>query len=232
MRSTDELKALIYDELFALKDEKYGDFNAKLIPNIAREDIIGVRMPKIRELAKKLDYDEAAPWFDELPHRYLEENTLQGIYISGMKSRRECLERLEQFLPFVDNWAVCDTMNPKILSKDKSRFIGEIKSWIKSKHIYTARFGIGMLMRYFLDDDFKDEYLDLVSELRSEEYYLNMMIAWYFATALAKQWDAASKYIKEQKLSKWTHNKAVQKAIESRRLTTLQKEYLRKLKIK
>ena len=149
-----------------------------------------------------------------------------------MKSQEDCLFRLEEFLPYIDNWASCDIMNPKVLAKDKERFLACIKSWIKSKHLYTSRFGMEMLMSYFLDDEFKVEYLELPATVKSEEYYLNMMIAWFFATALAKQWESAITYLEDNRLSKWTHNKTIQKAIESYRISPEQKEYLRGLKIK
>ena len=149
-----------------------------------------------------------------------------------MKSQEECLSGLDEFLPYVDNWATCDIINPKVLAKDKAKFLTCIKSWIKSDYLYTSRFGIEMLMSYYLDEEFRSEYLELVAVVKSEEYYLNMMIAWFFATALAKQWESAIGYIEEKRLSKWTHNKTIQKAIESYRISPEQKEYLRGLKIK
>lgn len=222
----------IRNRLMDLKDEEYKAFNSKLIPNVDESLVIGVRVPALRKLEKELRTEELGDWLSDLPHKYLEENTLHGIVISNMKSQEECLLRLEEFLPYIDNWASCDIMNPKVLAKDKERFLACIKSWIKSEHLYTSRFGMEMLMSYFLDDDFKVEYLELPASVKSEEYYLNMMIAWFFATALAKQWDSAIVYLENNRLSKWTHNKTIQKAIESYRISPEQKEYLRGLKIK
>ena len=222
----------IRNRLMNLKDEEYKAFNSKLIPNVDESLVIGVRVPALRKLEKELRTEDLGDWLSDLPHKYLEENTLHGIVISNMKSQEECLLRLEEFLPYIDNWASCDIMNPKVLAKDKERFLACIKSWIKSEHLYTSRFGMEMLMSYFLDDDFKEEYLELPASVKSEEYYLNMMIAWFFATALAKQWESAITYLEDNRLSKWTHNKTIQKAIESYRICPEQKEYLRGLKIK
>ena len=222
----------IRNRLMDLKDDKYKEFNSKLIPNIDESLVIGVRVPLLRKLEKELRTEDLGDWLSDLPHKYLEENTLHGIVISNMKSQEDCLLRLEEFLPYIDNWATCDIINPKILAKDKDGFLSCIKSWISSEHIYTSRFGMEMLMSYFLDDEFKTEYLELPAEVKSEEYYLNMMIAWFFATALAKQWEASVVYLEEQRLSKWTHNKTIQKAIESYRISPERKEYLRGLKIK
>lgn len=222
----------IRNRLMDLKDEEYKAFNSKLIPNVDERLVIGVRVPALRKLEKELRTEDLGDWLSDLPHKYLEENTLHGIIISNMKSQEDCLLRLEEFLPYIDNWATCDIINPKILAKDKDGFLSCIRSWIKSKHLYTSRFGMEMLMSYFLDNEFKTEYLELPAEVKSEEYYLNMMIAWFFATALAKQWEASVVYLEEQRLSKWTHNKTIQKAIESYRISPEQKEYLRGLKIK
>lgn len=222
----------IRNRLMDLKDEEYKAFNSKLIPNVDESLVIGVRVPALRKLEKELRTEDLGDWLSDLPHKYLEENTLHGIVISNMKSQEECLLRLEEFLPYIDNWASCDIMNPKVLAKDKERFLACIKSWIKSEHLYTSRFGMEMLMSYFLDDDFKEEYLELPASVKSEEYYLNMMIAWFFATALVKQWESAIVYLENNRLSKWTHNKTIQKAIESYRISPEQKEYLRGLKIK
>lgn len=222
----------IRNRLMDLKDEEYKAFNSKLIPNVDESLVIGVRVPALRKLEKELRTEDLGNWLSDLPHKYLEENTLHGIVISNMKSQEECLLRLEEFLPYIDNWASCDIMNPKVLAKDKERFLACIKSWIKSEHLYTSRFGMEMLMSYFLDDDFKEEYLELPASVKSEEYYLNMMIAWFFATALAKQWESAITYLEDNRLSKWTHNKTIQKAIESYRISPEQKEYLRGLKTK
>lgn len=222
----------IRKKLMELKDEGYRDFNSKLIPNVDKNLVIGVRIPALRKLEKELRTEDLGDWLSDLPHKYLEENTLHGIVISNMKSQEDCLFRLEEFLPYIDNWATCDIINPKVFAKDKAKFLACIRSWIRSEHLYTSRFGMEMLMSYFLDDEFKEEYLELPASVKSEEYYLNMMIAWFFATALAKQWDSAIVYLENNRLSKWTHNKTIQKAIESYRISPEQKEYLRGLKLK
>lgn len=222
----------IRNRLMDLKDEEYKAFNSKLIPNVDESLVIGVRVPALRKLEKELRTEDLGDWLSNLPHKYLEENTLHGIVISNMKSQEDCLFRLEEFLSYIDNWGTCDIINPKILAKDKTKFLACIRSWIRSGHLYTSRFGMEMLMSYFLDDDFKAEYLELPASVKSEEYYLNMMIAWFFATALAKQWESAITYLEDNRLSKWTHNKTIQKAIESYRISPEQKEYLRGLKIK
>lgn len=222
----------IRNRLMDLKDEEYKAFNSKLIPNVDESLVIGVRIPALRKLEKELRAEDLGDWLSDLPHKYLEENTLHGIVISNMKSQEDCLFSLEEFLPYIDNWATCDIINPKVLAKDKAKFLACIRSWISSEHIYTSRFGMEMLMSYFLDDEFKEEYLELPASVKSEEYYLNMMIAWFFATALAKQWESAIVYLENNRLSKWTHNKTIQKAIESYRISPEQKEYLRGLKIK
>lgn len=223
----------ITDRLFELKDDKYADFSSKLTPNIDRISIIGVRVPDVRKLAKEYIKDEESKVFlNTLPHKYFDENMLHGLLISEIKDYEECIIKIEKFLPFVDNWAVCDIMSPKIFAKNTDKLIDKIKEWLKSNKVYTCRFGIGMLLKYYLDDNFKSEYLKLVSNIKSEEYYINMMIAWFFATSLCKQWDDTIKYLEENKLDKWVHNKTIQKAIESYRITNEQKEYLKSLKLK
>ena len=223
----------ITDRLFELKDDKYADFSSKLTPNIDRISIIGVRVPDVRKLAKEYIKDEESKVFlNTLPHKYFDENMLHGLLISEIKDYEECIIKIEKFLPFVDNWAVCDIMSPKIFAKNTDKLIDKIKEWLKSNKVYTCRFGIGMLLKYYLDDNFKSEYLKLVSNIKSEEYYINMMIAWFFATSLCKQWDDTIKYLEENKLDKWVHIKTIQKAIESYRITNEQKEYLKSLKLK
>ena len=223
----------IEKELFKLQDKKYKEFQIKLIPTTSPENIIGVRTPDLRNLAKDLikenNYKE---FLNELPHKYFDEKQLHAFIISGLKDYNECINYINEFLPYVDNWATCDQMSPKIFRKHHDKLFKDIKVWLKSKKTYTIRFGIGMLMEHYLDEDFKEEYLELVSKIRSEEYYVNMMIAWYFATALAKQHDKTINYIENNKLDKWVHNKTIQKAIESYRITNEQKEYLRSLKNK
>ena len=221
----------IQKELFALQDVSYGDFQAKLVPNIPREMFIGVRIPEARKLAKRLaKYPEASKFMRDLPHKYYDENILHALLISEMKDYDACIVEVDKFLPYVDNWAVCDILSPKIFKKNRTALLEKIKEWSASVKTYTCRFGIEMLMSYFLDDDFKPEYLEIPVSVHSEEYYVRMMIAWFFATALSKQWDTAIKYIEDHRLDAWTHNKAIQKARESRRITPKQKEYLKSLK--
>ncbi len=215
------------------KDEEYAAFQVKLTPGILLENCIGVRVPNIRNIAKEIykegGYDE---FLESLPHKYYDENMLHGAIISEIKDYDECIKRLESFLPFVDNWAVCDTMSPKAFKKNKDRLIEQIKQWSTSEHLYTKRFGIDMLLKHFLDDEFKPEHLEIPAAIQSEEYYMRMMIAWYFATALAKQWDATIPYIEQNRLDKWTHNKTIQKAKESYRITAEQKILLSSLRLK
>ncbi len=221
------------DKLYELQDENYADFNSKLIPNVPREKIIGVRIPDARKLAKQMVQDDVCENFlDNLPHNYFDENILHAIIISQCKDYKKCIELCEDFLPYVDNWAVCDILSPKIFKKNRDKLIFSIKKWASSKETYTCRFGIGMLMAHFLDEDFDPKYLKMVAEIHSDEYYVNMMIAWFFATALAKKWDYAIEYLKDKNLDKFTHNKSIQKACESRRITNEQKLYLKGLKVK
>ncbi len=221
----------IKNELFKLQDKKYRDFQAKLIPTVDSNNIIGVRTPELRDFAKKLVKDNSyISFLDSLPHKYFDENQLHAFIISELKDYDECIRYINRFLPYVDNWATCDQMSPKVFKKNHDSLLNQIKVWIKSKKTYTIRFGIGMLMQHYLDDDFKPEYLKLVSSIKSNEYYVNMMIAWYFSTALTKQYEFAISFIENQKLDIWTHNKTIQKTIESYRITTEQKEYLRTLK--
>lgn len=222
----------IRKKLFELQDKKYRDFQCRLIPTLESTTIIGVRTPELRRYAKELvKQKEMQNFLHFLPHQYFEENQLHAFMISEIKDNKQCLEELNQFLPFVDNWATCDQLSPKVFKKNRSELIDQIKQWVCSDRTYTVRFGIGMLLEHFLDDDFDPIYLEMVSKISSEEYYIRMMIAWYFATALAKQYTKALLYIEEQKLDIWTHNKTIQKAVESRRITLEQKEYLRRLKI-
>ena len=221
----------IKEELFKLQDKKYQVLQKKIIPNVDPNTIIGVRTPELRIYAKKLvKENNYSSFLNELPHKYFDENQLQAFIISELKDYDECISYINRFLPYVDNWATCDQMSPKIFKKYKKELIKEIKKWIKSKKTYTIRFGIGMLMQYYLDDDFKEEYLELVSSINSDEYYVNMMIAWYFATALAKQYESTIPYIENNVLDTWTHNKTIQKSVESYRITLEQKEYLKGLK--
>lgn len=221
----------IQKELFALRDISYGDFHAKLVPNIPRELLIGVRVPEARKLAKRLAKEpEASEFLKDLPHKYYDENILHALLISEMKDYDACIVAIDEFLSYIDNWAVCDILSPKIFKEHKTSLLEKIKEWSASDKTYTCRFGLEMLMSYFLDNDFKPDYLEITTSVHSEEYYVRMMIAWFFATALAKQWDASIKYIEDNRLDTWTHNKAIQKAKASRRITPKQKEYLKALK--
>jgi len=188
-------------------------------------------VPKIRALAKQIKND-TGDFLEKLPHKYYEENNLHALLVSQIPDFDECIEKLNRFLPYVDNWATCDIMSPKSFKKNKEKLLLQIENWIKSGHTYTIRFGIEMLMTHFLDDDFDEKYLEQVSLIKSDEYYINMMIAWYFATALAKKWDFAVKYLEDARLSQWVHNKTIRKAVESYRITEKQKEYLKTLIIK
>ncbi len=223
----------IKEELFRHQDKKYRDFQAKLIPNIDSNTIIGVRTPDVRSLAKKMiKEDNYKSFLEALPHTYYEENLLHFFIVSLIKDFNECIKETERFLPYVDCWPVSDQATPITFKKNHDKLLSYIKKWIKSKHIYTARFGIRMLMNEFLDDDFKEEYLLLVASIKSDDYYLKMMISWFFATSLAKQYDKTIIYLENKKLDKWIHNKTISKAIESYRITNSQKEYLKKLKRK
>lgn len=221
----------ITEELFALQDVAYADFQAKLTPNIPRERFIGVRVPEARKLAKRLAQEpEAAIFLRDLPHTYYDENILHSLLLSEMKDYDACVAAVDAFLPYVDNWAVCDILSPKIFKKHKAALLEKIKEWSASKKTYTCRFGIEMLLSHFLDEDFKPAYLEIPASVHREEYYVRMMMAWFFATALAKQWDATIDYLEDCRLDPWTHNKTIQKARESGRITPKQKEYLKTLK--
>ena len=223
----------ITESLFELRDEEYAKFQAKLTPSVDPELFIGVRVPNVRKLAKLLKNDsDAQAFLRELPHKYYDENMLHGLLISEIKDFDKAIEETNRFLPYIDNWAVCDIMSPKVFKKHKAELIDSIRKWVSSSETYTIRFGIEMLMSHYLDDDFRAEYLDIPAVIRSEEYYVNMMIAWFFATALAKQWESTIPYIENNRLDKWTHNKTIQKAVESYRITDEQKMYLKTLKTK
>ena len=221
----------IIEDLLKLQDNKYKEFQSKLIPTSNIDAFIGVRTPELRNYAKDLiKTNSYKDFINELPHKYFDENQLHAFIISELKDYDECIKNINIFLPYVDNWATCDQMSPKIFKKNKDKLIEEINKWIKSSKTYTIRFGIGMLMQYYLDEGFKKDYLKLVSKIKSKEYYVNMMIAWYFATALAKQYKDTILYIENKVLDPWTHNKTIQKALESNRIKKEQKEYLRELK--
>lgn len=229
----EEVQKGVRQELFELQDLKYRDFHAKLIPTMEKEKIIGVRTPALRGFAKKFGKREEAKLFiKKLPHKYYEENNLHGLLIEQIKNYDECLAELKRFLPFIDNWATCDMLAFRVVKKHLDVFVEEIYKFMESEHTYTIRFGISMLMKYYLEDEFKIEYPNKVADIYSEEYYVNMMRAWYFATALAKQYEQIIPFVEKKRLDVWTHNKTIQKAIESYRITDEQKTYLRTLKIK
>ena len=243
--------AELVKRLLENQDLKYRDFHASLLPNIDKKSIIGVRVPVMRKIAKEFA-DSATPaelakFLDKLPHKYFEENQVHLFVVERIKDREECLRRIEQFLPYIDNWAVCDGKSPKALLKDEKRFVSCIEKWLKSKHPYTVRFGVNMLMTFFLDVRFDKKFLKWVAAIdenlfddsdtgcaggkvrATDRYYVQMVVAWYFATALAKQWEMAFPYIKNRKLSPWIHAKTIQKACESYRITAEQKAVLRAL---
>ena len=221
----------IQERLFALRDEAYKSFTAPLLPGLDRERMIGVRTPAVRKLAKELKKEGLAePFMQALPHRYFEENGLHAALLCQERDFDRCIERVEAFLPFVDNWATCDGLNPRVFKRHHPELLKRVPAWLESPQPYTKRFAIGVLMNHFLDADFEPETLNWVVSIRSEEYYVNMMIAWYLATALAKQYEAALPCLVERRLDCWTHNKAIQKAVESYRITPEQKAYLRTLR--
>lgn len=233
-KSTKDAVNKIRESLFSLADAEYRDFTAALTPSIEKSTVIGVRTPELRSYAKSLRGSEEAELFMRaLPHEYYEENNLHAFLLEQIKDFDSCIDALDEFLPFVDNWATCDMMNPKILARDKSRLLDAAKRWIRSEHTYTVRYGIGMLMRRFLGDGYECSLSDLVAEIESDEYYINMMCAWYFATALAARYDDIMPYLSERRIrNTWVHNKAIRKAIESRRVTDEQKAHLRTLSVK
>lgn len=228
-----DLKREIQQQLFALADPAYKDFHCRLMPTVDADTVIGIRTPVLRKFAADFSKtEEAAAFLRMLPHDYYEENNVHGFLLERIRDYDTLIAELNRFLPYINNWATCDMLAPKIFKKHKSELLEAIHLWLKDDRPYTLRFAIGTLMRFYLDDDFDTSYLDLVASLQSEEYYVNMMIAWYFATALAKQYDATIPYLQNQRLSAWCHNKAIQKAIESNRIPPEQKAYLRTLKIK
>ena len=223
----------IRDTLFQLRDETYRALQIKLIPTMAPDAMMGVRTPALRQLARQLyRAEEASAFLDELPHRYFDENQLHAFIISEMRDFGECVDALRRFLPWVDNWATCDQLSPKVFKKHRQQLLPHVREWLATGQTYTVRFAIGMLMAHFLDEDFDGEYPRMVSEVRSDEYYVNMMIAWYFATALAKQYEAVLPYIENRVLDPWTHNKAIQKSLESYRISDEHKAYLKRLKLR
>lgn len=221
----------IRQKLLSLQDEKYRDFTAKLMPTTSKERIIGVRSPLLRAFAKELlKEDDYQDFLSCLPHKYYEEDNLHGFIIEGIKDFDLCISELQRFIPYMDNWATCDCVRPKVLKKEPEKVYDFILELLESDKTYTVRYGIGLLMSFYLDDNFSPSHLKLMSEIKSDEYYINMMLAWYCATALAKQWESTIPYIENKVLPQWVHRKTIQKAIESYRITPEQKAYLRTLK--
>lgn len=223
----------ITNQLKLLQDEKYANFQARLIPNIDKNTIIGIRVPILRKFAKNIlkNRTETEHFLDQLPHTFYDENMLHSLILSEIKDYDESIAKIDTFLPFIDNWAVCDTLSPKVFKSHKPELLNKIKSWSASHHTYTCRFGLEMLMTHFLDENFDKNLLEIPVNIRSEEHYINMMIAWFFATALAKQYESSLPYLKNHRLSPWVHNKTIQKARESYRLSPTQKSELNSLKI-
>ena len=218
----------VYEKLLTVKDDEYREFQVKLVPNISPDSILGVRTPDMRKIAKEVSQsDERDSFLKELPHKYYEENLVHFFIISTIKDFDECIAAVEIFLPYIDCWPVSDQSSPKVFKKNHNKLLPYIRKWIASDHVYTARFGIRMLINEYLGDDFKEEYLELAASNKGEDYYLKMMVAWYFATALAKRYDESVKYIEERKLDEWVHKKAIQKAVESYRVSDEHKQYLK-----
>ena len=222
----------ILKELFKMQDKKYREMQIKIIPTVNPDTIIGVRTPELRSYAKSIIKENNLDFLNELPHQFFDENQLHAFIISQIKDYEKCIYYINKFLPYVDNWATCDQMSPKVFKKYPDELLKQIKTWINSKKDYTIRFGISMLMQHFLDDKFKEDYLEMIANIKSDEYYVNMMRSWFFATALAKQYDSTLPFLEKHKLDPWTHNKTIQKAVESYRITEKQKEYLKNLKLK
>lgn len=223
----------IQKKLFELQDVSYKEFHCKLMPTVSRDKVIGIPIPVLRKLAKELfGTREANDFLENIPHQYYEENNLHGFLLEKIKDYEILVGKINEFLPYVDNWATCDSMSPKIFKKHLPKLLDEIKNWIASDHTYTIRFGVKMLMTFYLDEEFKPEYLDMVVAIKSEEYYVKMMVAWFMATALAKQWEATVPYIQKKSMDTWIHNKTIQKAVESYRITPEQKLYLKTFKVK
>lgn len=224
---------MIQEKLFEYQDLGYREFNSKLIPNIDKETMIGVRIPDIRKIEKSLSKEEKEEFLLKLPHKYFEENMLHGIIISNMKEYNKAIINLEKFLPYVDNWAVCDSISPKIFKKNRERVITNVLSWVKSNHTYICRFGIGMIMQLYLENEyFKRTYLDIIAKIKTEDYYINMMRAWIFQVALVKQWKEAIVYIEKGLLDEFTHNKTISKSCDSYKIEKEKKEYLKTLRRK
>lgn len=223
----------IQERLFELRDEQYKKFNAGLLPTVDPDTMIGVRTPALRKLARQLAGEsEGEEFLTALPHAYFEENCLHAFMLESMKDFAQCVQALDNFLPYVDNWMTCDLMSPKVVQKDFPKLLEKVKEWIHSKETYTIRYGLNMLMKYFLKERFEPEYLELAAKIRTQEYYVQMGIAWFFATALTYQYEAAVIYLEEKRLEQWIHNKSIQKAVESRQISAERKDYLRTLRLR
>ena len=223
----------ITERLYTMQDKKFGEFQSRLCPTLTADRFIGVRTPELRKYAKELlKKDDIGEFLSHVPHTYFDENQLHAFIISGIKDYDSCMDEVCRFLPYVDNWATCDQMSPKVFKKHRPELLVQIKKWLSSDKVYTVRFAIGMLMEHFLDEDFDISYPQAVADIHSDEYYINMMIAWYFATALARQYDAILPFIEERRIDERAHNKTIQKAVESYRITDEQKDHLRTLRIK
>ena len=224
------MQSKIQSELLSMRDEKFAKFSANLMPDLPRANVIGIKTPVLRQYAKSLQNKDE--FLRDLPHRYFEENQIHAFVLSGIKDFDVCVKLVDAFLPFVDNWATCDQLIPKVFAKNTDYLLPQIEKWIKSKHTYTVRFAIGLLMRFYLGNKFNVKYADMVAKVKTDEYYVNMMRAWYFATALAKNWDEIISFIENNNLDLWTHNKTIQKSVESYRISNKQKQYLVGLKRK
>ncbi len=222
------IKRIIQQELLSMGEENYREFSSKLMPTVEKSKVIGIRTPILRKYAKELKGYEG--FLDDLPHKYFEENNLHAFLIERERDFDRCIELIEAFLPYIDNWATCDSMKPRALKKEPEKLLKHIKKWIESKDVYAVRYGINLLMSFYLDDSFDEDYLSLVANVKSDEYYINMMRAWYFATALAKRYNETLPYMENNLLDIWTHNKTIRKAIESFRISREQKVYLKTLK--
>lgn len=221
----------IREKLLALQDVKYRDFTSKLMPTVDKNKIIGVRSPLLRSFARQLVKEgEYGEFISDLPHKYYEEDNLHGFIIEGIKDYEKCIPEIQRFVPFIDNWATCDCTRPKVLKKYPERTLELVGEFLRSDKVYIKRYGIGLLLSFYLDELFSSEHLEMLSEIESDEYYINMMLSWYFATALCKQWEATIPFIENRRLPLWVHRKTIQKAIESYRITDEQKAYLRTLK--
>lgn len=228
-----DIEQYVRQKLLELADENYQKFNSKLMPTVEKSTVFGVRTPVLRKFAKEFSKDPRSNEFlVALPHVYFEENQLHAFLVEQIKDFDRCISAVEAFLPFIDNWATCDCFSPAVFKKDPDRLLPHVEKWLASSHVYTVRYGVVMLMRYFLDERFDEKYLKWVAKVPTDDYYLSMAVAWYFATALAKQYDAALPYIQDRLLDKATHNKAIQKAVESFRVSEKQKLYLKTLRIK